>query len=346
MSRVQRALVVALLLAASSAARQAAACAGCRNPSLATARGSEGPLASGAFRLGATVTGTTVHVVHQAGCADPSSCAEVPVQPLHLHDQRLYPMELRLSGEYAMSRTLGLELQTPLRVVTTSVSYTTPDGQPYEPLDAGVHHRDEVVWGPADFWLLLRVGTLLDEWWVAARPGVSLPTGSTSEDPFELGDRGQRHQHIQLGSGTFDPLLVLEASRAFEGVTLEAYAQGQASLYENPHGYQAPWRVSVGAAVGTKLVGKLSGSLGGEVFHDDAERWKGEIRQDGNLGRSELLAQLGLRQELESGTFSLSARVPLWRDIVVGSEPPGTLSSPLILSLGYTHVFGEGAPIK
>src|SRR5688500_6688609 len=85
--------------------RVARACAGCRNPSLATSRGNEGPVADGAVRVGATLTGTTVHVVHRAGCVDVSACSEVPVQPLHLHDQWLYPLELRIVGEYGLNRT-------------------------------------------------------------------------------------------------------------------------------------------------------------------------------------------------------------------------------------------------
>ncbi|HEX6272756.1 MAG TPA: hypothetical protein VFZ53_06950, partial [Polyangiaceae bacterium] len=71
--------------------REASACAGCRNPSLAISRGSDGPLDAAALRLGVSLTGTAVHVVHEAGCADPSACEEVPPQALHLHDQRLYP---------------------------------------------------------------------------------------------------------------------------------------------------------------------------------------------------------------------------------------------------------------
>jgi hypothetical protein len=333
----------ALALALVATTSRAFACAGCRNPSLASTRGSEGPLAPGALRLGATLTGTLVHVVHEAGCADLGNCDEVPIQPAHNHDQHLYPLELRIAGEYGIDQTFGVELQLPFRMVTTTVQYTTPDGQPYEPLDAGVHHRDEVVSGPADAWLLLRMGTLLEKWWLAARPGLSLPLGATREDPFELGDRGLWHQHIQLGTGTFDPVLVLEASRSFEPITLEAFAQGQVSLYDNAHGYRAPWRFNGGGAVGAKLVGDLSGALGGEVAHDAAERWQGVIRQDGNLGRTELLASAMLRQTVGQGVLSLSARVPLWRNIVVGDEPPGTLSSPLILSLGYAHTFGADA---
>ena len=330
------ALATALL---ATYAAPALACAGCRNPSLATTRGSEGSLAAGAIRAGATLSGTTVHVVHEAGCADIGNCTEVPVQPAYLHDQNLYPAELRLSGEYGINRTFGVELQVPFRLVKTTIRYTTPEGQPYEPLDPGVHHRNEVVAGPADVWLLLRIGTLWNKWWLAARPGASLPVGKTVENPFTLGEHGLRHQHIQFGSGTFDPILVLEASRTFEPVTLEMFAQGQASLYENSHGYRAPWRASGGAAVSTKLFGDLNGALGGEVFHDDAERWDGNIRQDGNLGRTEILASAALRQTLGKGVLSLNVRVPLWRDIVVGDEPPGTLSSPVILSLGYSHTF-------
>jgi hypothetical protein len=320
--------------------RVAKACAGCRNPSLPTSRGSEGPLADGAVRVGATLTGTTVHVIHRAGCADVNSCSEVSVQPLHLHDQRLYPVELRLAGEYGLSRTFGVEVQVPLRLVRTSVEYTTPGGASYEPIDAGVHHRDETIFGPADPWLLLRIGGFVGKWWLATRPGVSLPLGRTEENPFELGDRGLRHQHIQLGTGTFDPIGVVEASRSFGTVHLDLFAQGQLSLYEKGNGYRAPARVSGGGAVGTKLVGELEGALGIEGFHEGAERWDGVIRQDAALGRSEVLAALIATQSLGETTLSLGLRFPLVRHVVTGEDPQGRLSSPVTLSLGVTHIFG------
>ncbi len=79
------ALVAAVIL--SFVAARAQACAGCRNPTLAVTRGSAGQLDPGALRLGAAVTGTTVHVVHEAGCLDTSSCGEVPIQPKYFHDQ-------------------------------------------------------------------------------------------------------------------------------------------------------------------------------------------------------------------------------------------------------------------
>jgi hypothetical protein len=336
------ALLASLALAAIP--RVADACAGCRNPSLAVTRGSEGPLEESALRLGLTATGTTVHVVHEAGCRDLSNCAEVPAQPAYLHDQHLYPLELRLAAEYGLSETFGVEVQLPFRSVTTTIEYTTPEGAPYEPLDPGIHHRDETIAGLADPWLLLRMGVRVERWWLAARPGISLPLGRTEEDPFELGDQGLRHQHIQLGSGSFDPVLVLEASRAFGDVRWQLFAQGQLPLYENRHGYRAPFRVYGGTSLGTHLIGGLAGALGVEAFHEAAERWNGELRQDGNLGRSELLGAATWTQSLGATELTLAVRVPVFRKIVEGDEPPGTLSSPVTLSAGVSHVFGSTAP--
>jgi hypothetical protein len=343
MTRSARRLVLMLLalcapaLATPSKVR---ACAGCRNPSMPVARGNEGPLPAGALHVGATLSGTIVHVVHEAGCADLDDCAEQPVQPLYLHDQHLYPAELRLSVEYGLSALLGVEAQLPFRAVGTAIDFTTPTGGAYEPLDADVHHRDETVAGIADPWLLLRVGGRVGDVWLAARPGLTFPLGSTEEDPFALGDRGVRHQHIQLGTGTFDPVLVLEANAPIETFQLQVFVQGKVSLYENTHGYRAPARIDAGTSIGHALIGDLGGSVGLDLSHETHERWSGVVRQDGNLGRTELLAALGLTYTLGASMLTLQARFPIVRHIVEGSEKPGTLSSPLMLSFGFAHMFG------
>jgi len=324
-------------------ATPAHACAGCRNPALAVTRGGEGALEAGATRASAALTGTTVHVVHEAGCRDLGACEEVPAQPTFFHDQNLYPAELRLSGEYGLDRVWGIEAQLPLRVIRTTIKYTDQSGAPYEPLDPDIHHRNETIFGVADPWILVRAGTTLDHWWVAARAGASLPLGRTEANPFALGDRGLRHQHIQLGSGTFDPVGVVEASRLFGAVQLQLFTQAHVPVYENEHGYRAPWRIYGGGSVGHSIAGDVSGSFGLEGSHEAAERWDGHMRQDGNLGRSEVLVAAALRYRAGATELSLSARAPVWRHIVIGDEPPGTLSSPLILSLSATHVFGKGS---
>jgi hypothetical protein len=341
---IRRFLCAVALLSALASARPAQACAGCRNPSMPVSRGNEGPLPEQAWALGVSLSGTTVNVVHGAGCRDVDDCEEVPVQPEYLHDQGLYPVELRASLEYGISALFGIELQVPFRIVATTIEYTTPQGEPYEPLDSDVHHRDEVVAGPADPWLLARLGHSFDGVWLALRPGLSLPLGNTEEDPFELGDRGQRHQHIQLGTGTFDPLLVLEASIPMSGVQVQTYAQGVLPFYENSHGYRAPWRINGGSALVAKVFESFSGKLGLEAMHEAEERWQGVVRQDGSLGRSELGGLFGVAYVRGASSLSLDVRVPFVRHIVVGDEPPGTISSPLGLALRFDHVFGAEPP--
>ena len=335
---VSRALALGVVFAVSRPP-DAVACAGCRNPTLATSRISEGPLDDGAVRVGATLTGTTTRVVHSAGCADVNACAEVPLQPLYLHDQRLLPVELRLVAEYGLGRLFAVEIQAPFRLVHTSIEYTTPNGAPYEPLDEGVHHRNETIVGLADPWLLLRVGGFVGRTWLATRAGVSLPLGKTEPDPFELGDRGIEHQHIQLGTGTVDPIGMVEASRSFDPIEVDAFAQAQISLYENTHGYRAPLRLSGGGSVGTRVVGDFEAALGVEGYHEGAERWDGAIRQDAALGRTEILVAVLATQNLGPTTLNFGLRFPVYRHVVTGDDLEGELSSPVTLSAGVTHVF-------
>jgi hypothetical protein len=291
-------------------------------------------LSEGELRSVATLSSTHVAVLHPAGCADLNDCHEVPVQREYVHDQTLLPIELRLGAEYGLTDAFGLELQLPVRMVTNGIEFTTPSGDPYVPLDADVHHRNETILGLSDPLLLARYGTLASQFFLAARLGVSVPLGRTEEDPYELGDQGIRHQHIQLGSGTFDPTVALEASRYFDPITWQWSAQVAASLYENTHGYRSPWRVQTGFGGTATLVSELSGGLSIGVFHETAEHWQGVSRQDASLGRTEAYAEASLSQLWAETQFSLNVRVPVYRKIIEGHEPLGEFSSPLAIQLG------------
>jgi len=333
-----RAVLLAVAIAATPfMAKTAHACAGCRNPSLPMTRLTNVHLAPGQVRASAAASVTTLTVVHEAGCADVSACSEVPVQPRYLHDQDLWPAELRATGEVGLTDATGVEVQLPFRLTRTTIRYRAPDGSPYTPLDPDVHHRNETVAGLGDPWLTVRYGTTLAGTLVTARAGTTIPLGRVQDDPFVLGARGQRHQHIQLGNGTFDPVLGLDLSRTVGPLQLSGYGQTQLTLYENGKGLRAGNRVFAGLQGGTRLFGATSGALGLDVLHDAAERWGGRVQQDGNLGRSELLAGASLTHLFGRSLLSLLVRVPVYRHIVSGDEPPGTLSSPLMLSLVASH---------
>lgn len=296
-------------------------------------------LGPGEVRASIIAGATSLNVVHPAGCADLSSCGEVPVQPVHLHDQRILPGEIRPVAEVGIWRAFGAEVHVPFRLTHTTIRYSTPDGAPYEPLDPGVHHRNETLAGMGDPWLLGRWHARFGTFLLITRAGVSLPIGRTEENPFARGAAGVRHQHIQFGSGTFDPVIAADLSRSFGLVQATAYVNVQAALYENEQGFRAGKRLLGGLQAGRRIVGGLSGVLGADVAHEGVERWEGRIQQDGNLGRTEILVGGSLMWASGPTSFGLVARFPIWRHIVVGDEPPGTLSSPVMLSAVVSRTF-------
>jgi hypothetical protein len=332
-------LLVLLLPLALSA--HAHACAGCRNPNLPTTRLSMVQLSPGQIRASALLSATSLNVVHEAGCVDPAACDDVPVQPPYQHDQDIYPGELRVGGELGLTRSWGVELQIPFRVTRTNIRYTDLAGNPYQPLDPEAHHRNETLLGFGDPWVLARGGTSLGGTTITARVGTTIPLGHIEEDPFARGAMGQRHQHIQFGNGSFDPLILLDLSRTFGRLDLSVYGQAQLTVYENRKGFQAGHRFFTGVQAGLLTFAKVTAALGLDVLSERPERWGGKIQQDGNLGRTELLGGLSLSRPFGSTIATLIARFPLYRAIVTADQPQGRLSSPVMLSLVMSRTFGR-----
>ena len=315
---------------------EAAACAACGNPSLPMQPGGSGVMAGGSGTFGVSLRGLAMQVTHPAGCADLNNCDEVPVQPLHDHQVLLAPVELGLSGEWAFNDRWGAEVSLPVRSVWASVSYQTPDGADYVPLDAEVHHRDETVVGLADGRLMARYGRSLGGVWVSARVGSTVPLGATEEDPFSAGEVGKRHQHIQLGSGAFEPVVSLDATWGGISQQTTAYATLQQPLYANDKGYEAGRRLLAGAQVGWKAAPDLLLSLIGEVGHEGGERWQGVVRSDGMTGLTEVRTGASLLWRSEALTLQASLRVPVYRVLEASAEEPGEVIAPASLALGAT----------
>jgi hypothetical protein len=341
MRRSVYAAAVVAVAAAVAVPRPLLACAGCRNPNIPQARLGGGALDSGAWLVGATLATSPVRVSHAAGCADPNNCDETVIQPLHSHELAMIPAELRLNAAYSLTTIFGLDLELPMRLVVASASYELPDGTPYEPLDAGIHHRNETLAGIGDIALRGRFVARAGRWWLTTRVGVSIPTGSTEPDPFAAGDAGVAHQHIQFGTGTVDPSLAFDASRSSTRAEFSLYTQGQASLYENRHGFRGPPRLLIGGAGawknGTGLL--LGGAL--EASVEGSERWQGVARSDASLGRTELMVGPNVAYTVGKTTLSAMLRAVVYRRIVEGSEDPGTLRAPVVAAVGAAWSFGS-----
>ena len=321
--------VAALLLLPSSAS----ACAGCRNPNLPQSRADAGPVVPGSVLASLSMATTSVRVSHDAGCADLTDCAAFPIQPQHSHVLSMVPVAMTAGLSVGVSERVALEARVPVRMVISRARYEDPDGAPYTPVDADIHHRDETLAGLGDVELAGRWTSSVGKWWLTARLGVRLPTGRIEEDPFALGDAGVQHQHIQFGSGTVDPVGGVDATWSNTRHEWSLFGQAEGSLYANREGFRGPARGMLGVYGGYKV--SLSTVLGGgiEGAFEGPERWDGVVRQDASLGRTELLAgpQLTVRRGIT--TLSAALRFVVARHIVAGNEDPGELVSPVSGSL-------------
>jgi hypothetical protein len=262
-----------------------------------------------------------VQTGHVESCPDINGpgCAAMPVAD-EWHDLKLFFGELRLHAEYGLTNWLSIDLLWALRVVHVDfrledATTRMPITPPYGP---DIHHRTETLVGLTDPWLSLRAAERLGPWQLSFRAGLTLPVGSTVPNPFALGRAGKPHEHIQLGTGTVDPLAGLEVRRGIGRFSVAGWVLAKASLYQNPHHYQAGSQLLVGANVSSDLwLPRLSFMLGALVYNEQPERWDGVTETEGNLGRTDLLIESSITWRF-SGWWSatVAARVPVLSETV------------------------------
>jgi hypothetical protein len=335
---------VVAVLSLLTAERLAQACAGCSNPNLPTARAANVALAPGEVSVALNLTATTMRVVHSEDCPEIGPICNQRAEPPQLHDQRFYVGELRPLVGVGITGALGAELQMPIRLVKTAITFRRLDGTAFEPDYQNIHHRNETLFGLADPWLLGRGTWSIDNLTLTGRAGAGLPLGSTEEDPFARGRAGLSHQHIQFGTGTFYPVLAADAGLDLGRVRLSGYGQAILFLYENRRGYHAGNRFMGGLSGDVEVVKNLRAGIGGDVLNEQPERWGGVIQQDGNVGRTDFLAGGTLSYTLGSVTASLAVKVPVYQHFIQTSHDhgaaPGQLTYPAIINLAVQKSFG------
>jgi len=251
------------------------------------------------------------------------------------HRQSSFIMDVRLQADLGLvggeAAGLAAVVELPLRLFDTSIRYEDEAGQEVAIQNAGVHHRNETLFGVSDPLLgvrgVVRAGDLLLE----GRAGVRLPFGATQPDPFVLGDAGLEHQHVLMGTGTVDPELGLGAFLPLDDVTLGLWGSARLALYENEHGYEAGDRWSGGLFAASGLGLEDWGFvLGADLAYESAERWSGVVpTDDGNRGRTDVfvLAAVDWRPSADT-SVGLAVRVPVYTHVVGGQ-----LDFPILVEL-------------
>ena len=271
-------------------------------------------------------TGTLLHVEHIED-EDPGL-----VTP-YWHVQSIFVSELAVSAARGFAPGVGASLTVPVRLVRDHIRFEDLSRAPYEPPSPDTHHRNETLLHLADPTAALVLARPFGPWVASATTGVSVPLGRTEPNPFELGRQGLPHQHIQFGTGTWNPVASVSLGRPWGRTTLTLAGTGKWVLYENTHGYRAGDRYTAMLDVGRRLSPAWGADAGLTLAHEKPETWDGRLEEEGNLGRSDLFLGLGVTRGIPGrGAFSLRVQFPL------KSESEGNqVSYPFVLSLGYTR---------
>jgi thiol-disulfide isomerase/thioredoxin len=246
--------------------------------------------------------------------------------------------EARLGVDVGLTRRFGVSLMVPVRIVTSAIRYLDLAGNEVELVNANIHHRDETVAGLADPMVLGSAGFAVGDWRLTARAGLTVPIGRTEENPFTLGEMGLAHQHIQMGTGTVNPVVAVEVARSWGPWRAGAFALTQQVVYEGSKGYQAGDRYAGGVVVRRRVGTRWSVRGGVDALGETAEHWDGVVHtDDGNQGRFDLILGAGASwAATEAIGIEVGLKVP-----VVTHAVGGQLSMPAIVELGASWTFGR-----
>jgi len=269
------------------------------------------------LRIDVAADGSRALAVHDTGCPELGPICAVRAEPPQQHHTVLWLWEARILAEYGVVREWAVDAVVPIRLMQTRTSYTDLAGNPITLDYENIHHRNETLAGLGDPQLWIHHGASVSGFALSQRVGMSLPAGKIEPNPDVLGRQGLPHEHFQLGTGTVDPLVALDASKDLGPVALAAFAQAQVPFFEGRYGYQAGARL-LGGLEAQREVGPLTARLGATLSHEFPERWNGAVPlEDGNQGRTDLFVGAGVTVPV-GGDWSITVdvRARAWGHVV------------------------------
>ena len=203
----------------------------------------------------------------------------------NLHFIELDWERTELTSTYSFAPDWTVELNLFYDIKDMDAHYTLPDGTPYTNPLGNIHHRDETLRGMADLRLLL------NHWWrgilfegdtLHVGAGFTLPTGEIEKNPYDLATAGLKHQHIQFGNGTIDPLLRADYSLVGDPLGFGLSLGLHAPLYENRNDYKGPTLLQFSAGPRLDFNGDVSINFRYTSLYQTRGTWDGDI--DPNSG--------------------------------------------------------------
>ena len=254
-----------------------------------------------------------MQIEHVAACPEvsPTDCATQDI-PAHMHHQGVQWFRTSMAVNMGLGGGWQLHADVPFDLKLLSIEYTL-DGEPYDPPYAGIHHRNETLFGLTDPTLLVqRYQGLPADFILGLALGSSVPLGKTEEDPFALAAQGKEHQHFQRGTGTFVPMG--RADVFWMGVRWRAmgWLNGVLPLYESVHCYKPGRSLSYGATAGYRITPKTQVMALTQIQHDGPESWDGDTSN--SPGRDLVMGGVGGLHVVKPGlTIQAQVRTTLWQ---------------------------------
>jgi len=290
----------------------------------------------GQVRIDVVASGTRVEFEHDAACPEiaPTLCDEQEI-PLHVHRQDMTLTRIQPSVTVGLGGQLQAQFSLPVDTKLLGIEYLTTDGESYEPPYGNTHHRNETLTGLGDgeiglgYYTALESGLLL-----GGTLGTSLPFGRTEENPYALADQDLKHQHVQMGSGTFVPSATAVVIWAQPRWGAFGFSNVRLPIYENPKGYTPPLQVDGGLGPSFRPTKALQLLALAEGIYEGAEQWADWDSL--NQGRVTAIAGLSAIWSLgEDTVLQAQGRTTIWqRDL--GKEQ---VRQGLVLTLGGSQTF-------
>jgi len=303
----------------------AQACPACSNPALQSSEKLEAgadTLHKGTLRLTFNATGGLNYQGGHPNFTGLTKGGQLIEVPEHAHIVSLNFIRSEFAFEYTFKTNWSLWLRIPYDVKnqTASVEYVDPvSTEEHEAIvrNRDNHHRNETYTGLSDFRLLVarRYNQFLSKKGrLDVAIGTSLPVGKTEEDPIEAGDAGEKHLHIQFGTGTFDPLLELHYTASLsKEISLAVFTMNKLSLYKHSTLYQGPFETTTGISIGQRATKWLSLRVTIASFTQTQATWDGEA--DPNSGLFSINGTLSPTFFLNNGfTITPGYRFPLYQE--------------------------------
>jgi len=238
-------------------------------------------------------TGTTTSFSHDAVCPEisPIACADPDIEMLdHEHHQSVTMARAQVAVSYGMGQGWQAMARLPVDMKYLTIDYTTPDGKPYTPPYGNIHHRNETLLGLGDGqWELQKFARFGEKTTLGAGFGTTVPIGRTEENPAVLAAQGETHQHMQMGSGTVDPVGSLSAVWMSHQWGWIANVNGRMPLYDNPKSYRPSPTINFSGGPTYRVTAKTMVTSSVGIRRNWQATWNGEpdelsglIAVDGN----------------------------------------------------------------